>query len=305
VSEPVNETAEPVAIIGAGAIGMAIGAALYRAGHPITVCGGTPVRAFAVTDHSGTETIPVTHTTEPAEIKEHRLVVLAVKAHQTPAVGDWLRAAADAGTAVLVAQNGIEHRERVEPYLGASSVVPAGVYINSERPRPGVVIVHPVTVEADLVIPDGPAALRFQERLAAGGLKVRADPDFVTVAWQKLLTNLVTNPITALTLRRIEVFQDPAVAEFAVRLLDEGAEVARAAGAVIAPDHARQTVTWLQGFPEGATTSMLRDRIAGAPMEHDAITGAVLRAAGRYGVAVPQLQSLHALVDALDGNRTP
>ncbi len=293
-------TAEPVAVVGAGAIGMAIGAALYRAGHPITVCGGTPVSAFEVTEGGRTESIPVTHTTEPAEIKEHRLVVLAVKAHQTPAVGEWLRAAADPDTAVLVAQNGIEHHERVESYLGASSVVPAGVYINSERPQPGVVVIHTVDVPADLVIPDDAAALRFRERLVAGGLKVRADPDFVTVAWQKLLTNLVTNPITALTQRRIEVFRDAAVAEFAVRLLEEGAEVARAAGAVIAPGHARATVTWLQGFPDGATTSMLRDRLAGLPLEHDAITGAVLRAASRHGIAVPAVESVHALVGALN-----
>jgi 2-dehydropantoate 2-reductase len=295
-----NETAEPVAIIGAGAIGMAIGVALHRAGHPITVCGGTPVSEFEVTYGDRTETIPVTHTTEPAEIKEHRLVVLAVKAHQTPAVGDWLQACADAGTAVLVAQNGIEHHERVGSFVGDSRVVPAGVYINSERPRPGVVVIHPIAVDADLVIPDDPAALRFRERLQRGGLKVRADPDFVTVVWQKLLTNLVTNPITALTQRKIEVFRDPAVGDFAVRVLDEGAEVARAAGAVIAPGQARKTVTWLQGFPEGATTSMLRDREAGLPLEYDAITGAVLRAAGRYGIAVPTVQSLHALVSALN-----
>lgn len=294
-----EETAEPVAVIGAGAIGMAIGAALYRAGHPITVCGGTPVSAFVVTEDGRTETIPVTHTTEPAEIKEHRLVVLAVKAHQTPAVGDWLRACADPGTAVLAAQNGIEHHERVEPYRGASSVVPAAVYINSERPQPGVVVIHRVAVAADLVIPEGAAGLRFQQRLEAGGLKVRADPDFLTVAWQKLLTNLVTNPITVLTQRRIEVLRDPAVAEFAVRLLEEGAEVARAAGAVIAPDQARETVTWLQGFPDGATTSMLRDRLAGLPLEHDAITGAVLRAAKHHGIAVPSVESVHALVGAL------
>ena len=298
-----TQTAEPVAIVGAGAIGMALGAALFRAGHPVTVCGGTPVQTFEVTEDGRTESIPVTHTTEPAEIKEHRLVVLAVKAHQTEAVAGWIRACADPGTALFVAQNGIEHRDRVEPYRGDSAVVPAGVYINGDRPRPGVVTLRRPSVDADLVIPDDAPALRFKDRFEAGGLRVRADPDFVTVAWQKLLTNLVTNPITALTLRRIEVLREPGIGAFATRLLEEAAEVGRAAGAVIASDQPGRTVTWLQHFPDGATTSMLQDRVAGRPLEHDAITGAVLRAAYRHDIAVPQLRSLHALVDALDGNR--
>ena len=291
--------AEPVALIGAGAIGMSLGAALARAGHPITVCGGTPIEAFEVTQDDRTEVVPVTHVSEPAEIKEHRFAVLAVKAHQTDSAGAWIEACADLGTVLVVAQNGIEHAQRVAPYRGPSSVVPAGVYINAERTRAGAVTVRQKAQDAELVIPDDAAALRVKERFEAGGLRVRTESDFLTVAWLKLLINLPLNPLTALTLRRTEVLREPGIGVFALRLLEEACIVARAEGARIATDQPGRTLAYMQGFPEGATTSMLQDRLAGRALEHDAITGAVLRAAERHDLEVPHTASLHALVAAL------
>jgi len=45
---------------------------------------------------------------------------------------------------------------------------------------------------------------------------------------------------------------------------------------------------------------MLQDRRRGRRLEHDAINGAVIRAAGRTGVAVPVNQLLYALLERLD-----
>jgi 2-dehydropantoate 2-reductase len=53
----------------------------------------------------------------------------------------------------------------------------------------------------------------------------------------------------------------------------------------------------LQALPDGASTSMLADRLAGRRLEHDAITGAVLRTATRHLIETPQVEALHALLD--------
>ena len=45
-------------------------------------------------------------------------------------------------------------------------------------------------------------------------------------------------------------------------------------------------------------TSMLEDRLAGRPTEHEEITGAVVRAADRNGVAAPLNHALLALLAA-------
>jgi 2-dehydropantoate 2-reductase len=47
-------------------------------------------------------------------------------------------------------------------------------------------------------------------------------------------------------------------------------------------------------------TSMLQDLLRGRRLEYDAITGAVVRAADRAGIAVPANRSLLALLARLD-----
>jgi 2-dehydropantoate 2-reductase len=44
---------------------------------------------------------------------------------------------------------------------------------------------------------------------------------------------------------------------------------------------------------------MLYDRLAGRPLEHEYITGAVVAAAERHGVAVPLNRAILALLRAL------
>ena len=51
----------------------------------------------------------------------------------------------------------------------------------------------------------------------------------------------------------------------------------------------------VENLPEGRT-SMLMDTEAGRPTEHDAIHGAVLRAADRHHIAVPTVRAVHGLL---------
>jgi 2-dehydropantoate 2-reductase len=50
----------------------------------------------------------------------------------------------------------------------------------------------------------------------------------------------------------------------------------------------------------GFATSMLQDARRGRPLEHDALNGAVVRAAARTGVPVPVNRTLLALLARLD-----
>jgi 2-dehydropantoate 2-reductase len=46
---------------------------------------------------------------------------------------------------------------------------------------------------------------------------------------------------------------------------------------------------------------MLFDRLAGRPLEHQGLTGAVVRAAERHGIDVPLNRAILALLEGLDG----
>ncbi|MCI1642222.1 MAG: 2-dehydropantoate 2-reductase [Actinomyces sp.] len=291
------------AVVGAGAIGLAVASALLRAGRQVIVCGGRiPVHRIEIAEDGAARTWPVAHTDDPSDIAGVDTVVLAVKAHQTDSAAEWLRSSAGPSTTVLVAQNGIEHRQRVAPHAGESRIVPAVVYLNVERVEPGRAILRRVGTR-DLAVPDDAAGRTIAAELEAGGMRVALEGDFATAAWRKLLVNITANPLTALTGRRAEVIRDPAVGGLARRIMDEALAVARAEGAALTPDDVGAAMDWLLHVPDGATTSMRQDRLAGRPLEYDALTGAVVRAAGRHGLDVPVNRMILALIAAIRPER--
>lgn len=292
----------PVAVIGAGAIGLAIASALARAGHPVTVCGGRPFDEMVITEGPTTASWPVAHTDDPGDVAGHHTVIVAVKAHQTDAVGDWLRAVDGPGVDVLVAQNGVEQRERVAPYLSQAHVVPAVVYLNAERSEPGRATVRRVA-HGELAIPDEPANRPLAARIREGGMRVDLDADFTTTLWNKLLMNITANPLTALTRQRTAVLRDEAVGRVALAIMEEAVTVARAEGARLSAADAAADLEALRQVPDGAPTSMLQDCWAGRPLEDDALTGAVLRAADRHGIDVPVNRLIYSLVAAVRPDR--
>lgn len=288
----------PVAVIGAGAIGLSLASALARTGRPVTVCGRTPVDRIEVIEDGVAEAWPVSYTNDPDEIAGFETAILAVKTHQTDAARDWLRRLADPAATVLVAQNGIEHRERVAPYTGPAHLVPAVVYLNVERTAPGRAILRRVG-DRDLAVPDDEPGRAIAAELSAGRMRVGLEADLATTAWAKLLTNITANPLTALTGRRAEVIGDPSIGDIARTIMTEAAQVARAEGAALTDAHVESALEWLWNVPEGATTSMRQDRLAGRPLEYDALTGAVVRAADRHGIEVPVNRLILALVAAI------
>jgi len=199
------------------------------------------------------------------------------------------------GTGVVVAQNGVRHVQRVSPPTPAAAVLPAVVYINAELTEPGVVRYRNYGV---MQVPDNPLA----ERLAATVLPpgdVRLLSDFHTAAWSKLVVNSAVNSVTALTGQRMEVLRRPDIAALAVRLMEEAVEVARADGARVPAELPEFTLRRLRGQPSGAGTSMLYDRLAGRPLEHEALIGAVVGIGAELGVPTPASAALLPLLAAI------
>src|SRR5205085_412886 len=83
------------------------------------------------------------------------------------------------------------------------------------------------------------------------------------------------NPITALTLLRQAVFRRTDVKALCLAILEEAAAVGRADGARLAADEADKILATLLTYPADAGTSMYFDRIAGRPLEAEALTGAI------------------------------
>jgi 2-dehydropantoate 2-reductase len=286
--------AEPIALIGAGSVGCMMAAYLASAGFDIVVCGREPLERVVMTVEGTTVEHKVAWAAEPADLAPVRWAVLATKIHHTPDVADWL-GALPAGSAVLAAQNGVDHRARIEP-MTAADVVPTLVYFNSKRTGPGQVVVSP---SKGLIVPDDEAGRAGVDLFAGSGMEVNAVADFPTAAWDKLLINVIANPITALTRRPLEVLAEPATAALGLDVALETVEVARAEGTALTPQHAHDAMALLQSLPGHLVSSMLQDRIAGRTMEHEGLLGPVVTLGRRHGVPTPLTGAILALLDAL------
>ncbi|MFC4115192.1 ketopantoate reductase family protein [Nonomuraea zeae] len=276
-----------MAVVGGGAIGGYLSARLAEAGRAVTVC----VRRHPgglVLESGGTErAVPVAFAAAPGETGPADWVIVTVKAHHDPSA--WLDVLVADRTRVVVVQNGIAHaRQR-------RGLVPALAYIAVERSSPGH-LVH--RTGNRLVVAAGDTA-RALDALFAGTVEIRAEADFLTAAWRKLLTNVAANPITALTLRRMDVLSSPGVREVFRQLVTEAVAIAVADGARLSEQDVEATMDFYARFSGEDGTSMLYDRLAGRPLEYEAITGAVVERAHRYGVPAPINETLLALLRAL------
>jgi 2-dehydropantoate 2-reductase len=274
-----------IALVGPGAVGTTIAALLYRAGHSVLVCGHTPRDSIELRpDDEDSIVVPGPVHTDPSEVSGPvDLIVLAVKATQNDDAAGWLERLCDEHTIVAVLQNGVEQVEQVKPHCPCSPVIPGIVWYSAETQPEGWVRLRG---EATLVLPSGPAAETVAELLRGAGCRVDCDPDFITAAWRKLLTNALAG-FMALSARRSGMFRRDDVAAMSRHYVAECLAVARAEGARLPHDAVDELVGLFRQAPEDMGTSILADRENRRRMEWDIRNGVIIRKARAHGLATP------------------
>jgi 2-dehydropantoate 2-reductase len=292
-----------VAVVGPGSVGTFFAAHLAAAGNDVVACARRPFREYVVDSPESPVRAPAHVVTDPDELAGPAdWVLVTVKAHHTDGAAPWLHQLCRASTKVVVIQNGVEGAERVAPHAGDAEVVPAVVYCGAELLEPGH-IAH--RQDGTLILPDIPTGHQVVELFVGTPAVVRATDRYLTDAWRKLGLNVMFNGITALTMRPISVVSRPGVADVARQLLHETWAVARAEGADLSVEAVDELVDGFQQFRDAGPTSMLQDRRAGRPTEHDALYGAVVRAGRRHGIPTPLCAVFDALLAAGDPEAGP
>jgi 2-dehydropantoate 2-reductase len=266
--------------------------------HDVIACVRQPIERLVLEQPEGSVEVPLRGLTDPAQATRVDWVLLCTKTQQTALTAAWLARLCDSSTRVAVLQNGIGHVARVAPLVGDASVVPTLVYYNGERLGADRVRLRHVAGH-DLAVADDPDGRAFAQLLGGTPLRVLLSSDFPTLAWRKLLINVVANPITALTLQRQAVFRREDIKALCVAVLDEAVAVARADGAQLAEDESLRTISTLLTYPPEAGTSMYFDRLAGRELEVEALTGAVVAAGERLQIATPLNCAFLALLRAV------
>lgn len=299
-----------ILIAGVGAVGGYYGALLARAGHDVVFLArgatlealrreGLTVRQDDGSVHLGS----VVAVDDPGAAPRPEAVLVCVKSYDTRAIAERLRTVVGPDTIVLSLQNGIDNEAVLAEVLGLPPLLVGLTRIGVELEAPGVVR-YVGRGEIDLGEPDGrasPRAQRLAEAFTSAGIRCRIHPTITVAAWEKLAWNAGFNAVTTLTDATVgEVLAQPASRALVRRAMEETDATASAAG--IAVRRRRIETVLAESAREMASfaTSMLQDRRRGRRLEHDALNGAVVRAAARVGIAAPVNTVLHGLLVRLD-----
>ena len=287
-----------IALIGPGAIGGTVGFALAEQGHELTVCAHQRFDTLVVTraDNGERRARAVKVITSPSEAKAADWVLLCVKSHQSDSAAEWLKATVGPKTKIAVLQNGVEHREHVAPYVGPGNVVlPVVVILPAERTRPGEITSYG---GAALTVPDDAAGREFAGLFEGSFVKVSADADFISRAWEKLCMNAPSGALCALTLHPGAIAAFPELPALAEKIVEETMAVGRAEGAQF-PDGFAKHIVGLFNRPGGRGNSMYYDRRDGKPLEWEARNGVVQRLGAKHGIPTPISDVIVPLLKAL------
>ncbi len=310
-----------IAILGAGAIGAYVGAALARGGADVhLVARGANLEAMRrdgvrVLSPRGDFSAHPPATDDPSEIGPVDIVFLGLKANQYATAGPLLAPLLHEDTGVVAAQNGIPwwyfHRlegphegrrvESVDPGGSVSAVIPPHraigcvVYPGTELTAPGVVR-HLEGTRFPIGEPDGTISERcerFSEAMIAGGLKCPVEERIRDEIWVKLMGNAVFNPLSVLTRATLAgMCRNPRTRELAVTMMNEALRIANAVDARPSVSIARR-IAGAERVGEHKT-STLQDLEAGKPLELAAIIDAVVELADFTGIPAPAMRAVDA-----------
>jgi len=319
-----------ILIYGAGAIGSDLGALLTASGEDVTLLArGAQLAALqsagVTIERKGqpTQQVPVRAAAADACAGPYDLIFVTLKSTQLEAAAADIVSRLSPDGAMVMIQNGLPwwYFEGIDsPFAGASlpCLDPNG-HLRAQIPLArvvGAVIYRPVTQLAPgkIFLPQimppqlwiGEVDNRMSDRLRAiadlvtrAGLPTEPTPDIRQAKWQKLMMNLIWNPLCSITQSSPgHIVASPLAADMVRRMLGEGSAVARSVGVTVQADPDAELERIRENFTQ--QPSMLQDIRAGRAIESDAIVNAVVDMAGLTGVAVPTLKSVAAWLDVLN-----
>jgi 2-dehydropantoate 2-reductase len=287
-----------IAVLGAGAIGGVLAAALGDAGRSVTLCDRIGFDVLERTFEGETRRYHHPVITSPEGLGSVDWLLLCTKAHQVPGAGAWLDRLIGPGTRVGVMQNGVDHAARVKAFVDPDRVVPAIMLLPVNAPVPGKIV---QLRAGHIQVPDTPDSREFADLFSPPStLTFEPVTDFTSAAWSKLAFNAVGGAIGCLALQPLGALGKGSVRDLAMALFEEVVTVGRAEGAVFSDDFAERTLALFSGPFSEHWESIAVDRREGRHMEWQA-RNAVVGEKGRiHGIETPLNDAVTALLEVID-----
>lgn len=302
-----------VGVVGAGAIGGFLAAALARCGVSVAAVArgehlsAIRARGLQIESDLGSFRTAVEAADDLRTLGNFDVLMLTFKAHQWPALLPQLEPFARQDTTIVTLQNGIPFWYVREPPL--QSVDPHGaigklfaeerivggvVHVSGRVSGPGT-IVQSGGARYVLGPPDGTnneRADRVVALLRQAGLAPELDNSIRTTIWLKLVNNAGLNPVS--TLRKLTIrplLADPQARAEVRALMAEALRVGQRLGVVDDVDIDAR-IDYAARLDD-VKTSMLQDDERGRPLELEPILGAIIELAERCEVEVPEIRRVY------------
>jgi 2-dehydropantoate 2-reductase len=300
-----------ILVVGAGAVGGLFGGEMAAHGRDVTFL-VRPARAEALrTDglqligtagdsQDEARTIPVTALTAadlPAAAP-FDIVLLAVKAYALDGAIADIASAVDRGAAVLPVLNGMRHLDVLADRFGAGHLIGGFAFVSSYLDEQGRISTGPVPAALTYGELDGSVGdriNRFHEAADGCGFRSTLSPTVRADLWAKWVFLSAFAGLNVLTGGSVgEAARAPGGPATAAALLAESAAVAAAAGYRPSPAKLAQDLAVLTAPESDNRASMDKDRLAGRPVESEAIIGDLVDRADAAGLEVPLLRATRA-----------
>lgn len=301
-----------IGILGAGALGCAMGGVLTEAGHEVWLINRNADQVEAMNSRGlmlrtdGVDrTVQVRATTTAGPVGTVELVIVLVKSFHTAEAMQAALSLLAPGTTVLSLQNGLGHEDVLAGIVGRERLLAGKTYVGGAQLAPGHVMAGTVGKLTLIGEPDGglsQRALRIAALFDAAGLDTTVSENIAGTIWDKLLINLATGALSAISrLPYGLLYQSPELQACAVAAVSEAMAVARASGITLSI--AEPVDAWRMagaGLPYGFKPSMLQSLEKGSITEIDFINGAVVRQGEKVGVPTPVNQTLVACIKGIE-----
>lgn len=275
-----------IAVIGPGAVGTSIAAALSHQ-HPVTLLGRRNQTLTFEDRMDGTQrTFEVTALQETDQ--QFDVIFIAVKTHQLASAVPYLATLTHAKTTVILAQNGYGMLEQLKDYRAYQAVV----YISGQKKDTHITHFR----DYRLHLQSDTHTQQLAQQLATTSLELVLEADIRTAIWYKLIVNLGINTVTALGRDTARVLKDENMAHLCRTLLNEGAQVAHSEGIHFDSTLVAAIMDIYAGYPDDMGTSMYYDTLNQQPLEVEAIQGYIYRRAQAHQLDTPYLNTVYTLL---------
>ena len=301
-----------IAILGAGSLGCVIGGVLTEAGQEVWLINRHETRVAHLRQHGllmrvgeVDRRVAVQAAVRADEVGPVDLVVVLVKSFHTDEAMAQSLALLGPQTCVLSLQNGVGHEDILARHVGRERVLVGRTYVGGSPLGEGHVIAGYLGKDTHMGELDGALTERVQ-RIAhmfnAAGLQTLVSQNIMGTVWDKLLINVATGAITAITgLSYGLLYAQPQLQALGLAAVQEAMAVARAQGVSLSITD--PLFAWTKagaGLGHDFKTSMLQSLEKGSVTEIDYVNGAVVSLGARLGVATPVNGALLALVKGLE-----